>query len=177
MNMCSIVYLKAMEKQISTIRAVFISVTVFSLLFSVPSHAGTWKKFEAVGVEYNVNSDPQIKGSRFKSRVGLFSDGAVRVVQIDNFISGKRKPDIHIKVAISSNSAGSIIYNSDMNPIAEYSGGKNISENLITFSQETEGRTLRGEWFIEDDYLMSDFSLVNSEGILLYRETVIYRAK
>jgi len=167
----------AMEKQARKIYVIILITVTLLTSISPLSYAGNWRKFEAVGVEYNVNSTPQVKGSTFKSKVNIFSDGAVRVVQVDNYISGKRDPDIHIKVAISFNSAGSVIYDSEMKPIAEYPNGKIISKNLILFEQELEGRTLKGEWFIEEDYLMSDFSLVSSDGTLLFKETVVYRAK
>ncbi len=159
----------------------FIKVlTLSSLLLSTAvssAVADEWRNFSAVVIEYTPGKATELKRSSFKSKVSVFEQGAVKVIQIKNFISGKRKHDALIKIAISSNSMGSIIYDSQNKPIAEYGNGKIVSDTHYMFEQELKDGVTVGRWFIEEDYIMSDISYMDKEGNLLYKETVIYIAK
>ena len=158
--------------------ALIIGAVFFVAVLAVsPAESASWREFDASGIEYNATLKPKLSGRHFKSKVKFFKEGTVRVVEIQNFINGERKPDIHIKIAVSSNSAGSAIYDSDMKLIAEYPAGTIADENLYIFDREVDNNKITGRWFIEDDYLMSDFAIHTNGGAVIYQETVVYRAK
>jgi hypothetical protein len=171
----------AVDKEL--IKRRVLSAMVFTALFYVsvlsypPAEAAGWRDFEASGIEYNVALNPRLSGRHFKSKVKFFKEGIVRVVEIKNFINGRKKPDINIKIAVSSNSAGSAIYDSEMKLIAEYPAGTIADENLYIFDREVDNTKITGRWFVDDDYLMSDFAIHTEEGVIVYQETVVYRAK
>lgn len=159
------------------LKRVFTFLPLLLLATHPPVFAEKWVEFEAVRFEYNLNAVPEVSQISFKSYVYIFNQGAVKVVQIKNFIKSKSKHDALIKIAISSSSAGIIVYDGEDNTIAEYGKAVIASNNLYTFDEKSGDNQVSGSWFIENDYMMSDFTLRSPKGILLYKETVIYTAK
>lgn len=135
------------------------------------------RDFKATAYEYNINASPQINSRIFRSRIRIMEQGQVKVLTIKNFVKNKGKPDSTVKVAISLTSAGSVIYNDKMQVVAEYPKGKIINENLLVFEQKSGVRNIIGRWFIDDDFMMSDFTMTGENGLVLLKEVVIYRAK
>lgn len=147
------------------------------LLAHTPAFGAKAREFSAVVMEYNVNANPSVSSKKFKSRVSVFEQDAVKIIEIKNFIRKKRKPDAIVKIVRSGADVASAVYNSKMEVVAEYPSGKIVSKNLYTFSQPNSKRTIRASWFIGEDYLMSDSYMTDENGVLLYKETVIYRAR
>lgn len=149
------------------------------LLLTVASAAFAEKEriFDATAFEYNVAAKSAITSKTFTSHVTVFEQGSIKIVQLKNFINNKNNHDVLLKIVISGNSVGSIVYNSKMEIIAEYSKGKIENEYLYLFSAKNKKNTIKGSWYIEDDFIMSDFSIVNESGAIIYKETVIYRAQ
>ncbi len=146
------------------------------ILSTAAAYAGE-RAFDADSFEYNVNASPQIHSRRFTCKVDYFQDGFVKVVQIKNFINKKSDPDVIVKIVSSNNNVASMLYNSKMELVTEYPRGKFVNENLFTFAGGDANRQITGSWFIDPDYLMSDFSMRDASGALLYKETVVYTAK
>jgi hypothetical protein len=158
-----------------------IRILLIALLLTVPAvkavSAGEWRDFNAEAIEYRLNRQPELTMKKFKSMVMSFNAGEVKVVQVKNFITNKKKHDVLIKIAISYGSVGSVVYDSNNNLIAEYGGGKPVSESRYSFQKKNGENTVFGDWFISDDYLVSDFEIKDKNGLLMYKETVIYTAK
>lgn len=150
---------------------------VLAAVLAVQPARADEKKFEATAFEYNVNNSPQITTKKFVSRISIFEQQVVKIVEIKNFISQKSSPDVVVKIAASSDSVASIIYNEKMEVIAEYPRGTQVNSNLAVFKGGDAKRRLSGSWYIDPDYLMSDFSIMDEAGTLLYKETVIYTSK
>lgn len=147
------------------------------LLAHAPAFGAKARDFGAVAMEYNVNANPQIISKKFKSRVSVFEQDAVKVIEIKNFTSKKRKPDVVVKIVRSGIDVASALYNGKMEALAEYPNGKIVNKNLYTFIKTNGKRTIRASWFISKDYMMSDSYMTDENDRLLYKETVIYRAK
>jgi len=164
------------KHQMTKVRILF-----FALLFTAPAvkavSAGEWRNFNAEAVEYRLSRQPELTTKKFKSMVMTFNAGEVKVVEVKNFITNKIKHDVLIKIAISYGSVGSMVYDRNGNLIAEYGGGKPVSESRYSFQQKQGENTVFGDWFINDDTLMSDFEIKDKNGLLVYKETVIYTAK
>ncbi len=139
--------------------------------------AGEWRDFTADSVEYRLSRQPELTMKKFKSKVMVFNRGEVKVVQIKNYITDKKKHDVLIKIAISYGSVGSMVYDRNNNLVAEYGRGKPVSESRYSFEQKQGENTVFGDWFVSDDDLMSNFEIKDKNGLLLYKETVIYMAK
>jgi len=158
-----------------------IRILLFALLLTAPAlkavSAGEWRDFNAEAVEYRLNRQPELTVKKFKSMVVFFNAGEVKVIQVKNFITNKKKHDVLIKIAISYGAVGSVVYDSSNNLIAEYGGGKPVSESRYSFQRKDGENTVFGDWFISDDDLMSDFEIKDKNGLLMYKETVIYTAK
>lgn len=146
-------------------------------LVAPAADAADERKFDATALEYNINNSPQITGKKFTSKVTVFEQGMVRVVEIKNFISGKSAPDVLVKIASSSDSVGSVIYNDKMEVIAEYPRGVYVNSNLSTFKGGDDKRRLSGSWYTGADQMLSDFMITDETGTVLYKETVIYTLK
>ncbi len=142
-----------------------------------PALAKKERNFEARRIEYNINSSPRVSFNKFKSRISVLERGNVKVVTLRNFVSKKSKPDVTIKIALSAGSVGSQIFNSEGKLIQEYATGEYVNKNLYVFRQSFDKSKTVGSWFISDDRLMSDFSMRDKNGVLLFKETVIYSVK
>lgn len=147
-----------------------------AILFAPAAYAGE-RAFDATSIEYNINASPQIHSRKFSCKLDYFQEGIVKIVQIKNFINKKSDPDVIVKIVSSNDSAASILYNSKMEVITEYPRGQFVNENLFTFTGGDDKRKIAGSWFVDPDYLMSDFTMRDERGALLYKETVIYTAK
>ncbi len=153
-------------------------VAVAAVLLPPPSAlAQKERSFEARRIEYNVNASPRMSFKKFKSRISVQERGGVKVVTLKNFVSKKSKPDVTIKIALSSGTVASQIFNSEGKIIMEYPKGEYVNKNLYVFRRSLDKRETVGSWFISDDYLMSDFSMRDQNGFLLFKETVIYNLK
>ena len=148
-----------------------------TLLLCAPAAYAGERAFEATSFEYNVNASPQISSRKFGCKVDYFKEGFVKIVQIKNFINKKSDPDVIVKIVSSNDSAASMLYNSKMEIVTEYPRGKFVNENLFTFTGGDNNRQIAGSWFTDPDFLMSDFTMRDDKGVLLYKETVIYTAK
>jgi len=148
-----------------------------ALLAHTPAFGAKARDFSAMVMEYNVNANPQVSSKKFKSRVSVFEQDAVKIIEIKNFIRKKREPDGIVKIVRSGTDIASVVYNGKMEVMAEYPSGKIVSKNLYTFSRTNGKRTIRASWFIDEDYMMSDSYMTDENDTLLYKETVIYRAK
>ncbi len=146
------------------------------ILSAAAAYAGE-RAFDAASFEYNVNASPQINSRKFSCRVDYFQEGFVKVIQIKNFINKKSDPDVIVKIVSTNNSAASMLYNGKMEIVTEYPRGKFVNENLFTFTGGDANRQITGSWFVDPDYLMSDFAMRDANGVLLYKETVVYTAK
>ncbi len=147
------------------------------LLAHAPVFAAKARSFNTVVVEYNVNANPQISSKKFRSRVSVFEQDAVKIIEIKNFIRKKRAPDGIVKIVRSGTDVASAVYNGKMEVRVEYPKGKIVGKNLYTFIQTNGNRTIRASWFISEDYIMSDSYMTDENDTLLYKETVIYRAQ
>ncbi len=148
-----------------------------ALFLAAPAVNAGERAFDAISFEYNINASPQISSRKFGCKVDYFQEGFVKIVQIKNFINKKSDPDIIVKIVSSNDSAASMLYNSKMEIVSEYPRGKFVNENLFTFTGGDTNRQITGSWFTDPDYLMSDFSMRDGNGVLLYKETVIYTPK
>ncbi len=135
------------------------------------------RPFQATAFEYNVNASPQISSRTFNCKINFFVEGIVKVIEIKSFLSKRSDPDVIVKVVSSNDTAASMIYNKDMEPIASYPRGQYVNDNLMLFTGGDEKRQVTGSWYTDPDYLMSDFAIRDANGALLYKETVIYTAK
>jgi len=150
---------------------------LLSAVAAQTASAGEWRDFTADSVEYRLGRQPELTMNKFKSRVMVFDQGEVKVIQIKNYITDKKKHDVLIKIAISYGSVGSMVYDKDNNLVAEYGRGKPVSESRYSFQQKSGENTVFGDWFVSGDDLMSNFEIKDKNGLLLYKETVIYMAK
>lgn len=159
------------------IRAFLSAVVCAAALLPAAARADDGRQFEAIAYEYNVNASPQIHSSRFDCKVNVLEQGTVKVVELRSFITAKPDPDVVIRIISSNESVASQIYNARMEQIAEYPKGQMVNENLFIFKSGDEKRKVSGMWYLDPDYMMSDFSITDANGVQLYKETVIYTAK
>lgn len=157
-------------------RSLALAALAAALLMAACASGGA-HPFEATAYEYNINASPQVKSRKFGCSVKKFEEGVVRVIEIRNFISQKAEPDVTVKIVTSNDTAASIIYNAKMEKIAEYPRGQYVNENLMLFTGGDGQRKITGKWFTDSNCLMSDFTISDEKGVLLYKETVIYTAK
>ncbi|GMT41595.1 MAG: hypothetical protein IEMM0002_0006 [bacterium] len=159
-----------------------LSLLVFVSLFSCVTSPGADasrknRVFEATAYEYNVKATPPVRLRRFRSLVSVFSQDQVVVIEIKNFVRKKAAPDVTVKIVRTGVDVASVVVNDKMQTVAEYTRGTMVNSNLYKFTKSSGKRTITGRWFIETDYMMSDFTLIDQNGALLYKETVIYRAE
>ena len=132
------------------------------------------REFRAVSYQYNVNASPRISLRKFKSRVSISKVGSVKVIEIRNYPSRKPKPDAKITIAVSGTDVGSAIYNDQNELIAEFGSGKIVNNNFYSFKQKNESQFVTANWFVEDNFIMSEYTLTDKNNTVLYKETVIY---
>lgn len=132
------------------------------------------REFKAVSYQYNVNASPRISSRKFKSRISISKVGGVKVIEIRNYPSRKPKPDAKITIAVSGADVGSAIYNAQNELIAEFGSGKIVNNNFYSFKQKNETQSVTANWFVEDNFIMSEYTLTDKNNTLLYKETVIY---
>lgn len=138
---------------------------------------GGGKAFRATAYEYNISASPQVHSSSFDCSVKFVEQGLVKVIEVRNFLKGSAAPDVIVRIVASANSVGSVIYNAKGEAVAEYPNGELVNGNLFIFKAGTEKRKVSGRWYVDLDYLMSDFTITDDLGTELYKETVIYQAK
>lgn len=148
-----------------------------ALILPVPTVYAGERAYDALSFEYNINSSPQIHSRKFACKVDYFQEGFVKIIQIKNFINKKSDPDVIVKIVSSNNSVATMLYNGKMEIVTEYPRGQFVNENLFTFTGGDTNRQITGSWFTDPDYLMSDFAMRDANGVLLYKETVIYTPK
>ncbi len=158
-------------------RTMLAALVFAATLFTSVAHAESDRAFEAVSHEYNVNASPQISSRKFNCTVRSMDQGLVRVVEIRSYITAKSQPDVLIRIVSSNNSVASQIYNGKMEMIAEYTNAEMVNSNLFTFKSGDDKRKVNGRWYMDPDYMMSDFTIADAGGNQLYKETVIYSAK
>ena len=132
------------------------------------------REFKAVSYQYNVNASPRISTRKFKSRISISKVGSVKVIEIKNYQSRKSKPDARITIAVTGTDVGSAIYNDQNELIAEFGSGKIVNNNFYSFKQKNESQSVTANWFVEQDFIMSDYTLTDKNNTILYKETVIY---
>jgi len=157
-------------------KSLFCLVILFSFFIS-SAVAEEWRNYKAVSVIYVNNAPSKIKNSTFKSKISIFTDGAFRIIQIKNYLKPGSKYDSLIKISDNGTDVGSLIYNSNNKVIAEYSGGKIWDKNYYSFSKKIKEGLIHADWFIGKNSMMSDFSMQDKSGRLLYKETVVYSAR
>ena len=132
------------------------------------------REFKAVSYQYNVNASPRISSRKFKSRISISKVGIVKVIEIKNYPSRKQKPDARVTIAVSGTDVGSAIYNDQNELIAEFGSGKKVNNNFYSFTQKNDNQFVTANWFVEQDFIMSEYTLKDKNNTLLYKETVIY---
>ncbi len=151
---------------------------VLFLFFQVgAARAGNEKDFTAFSFQYDTSLQNPVVSKRFDCKIKTAEQGPVRIITISSFVSGKSAPDVIIRVISSENSVANIIYNSKMEVVAQYPKGDMIGPNVFLFKGGDEKRKVEGRWYLDLDYMMSDFSISDPKGAILYKETVIYQAK
>ncbi|MBI3793796.1 MAG: hypothetical protein HY280_03580 [Nitrospinae bacterium] len=154
---------------------VFLLLSAVALAF--PAFAGSERDFEATAFQYDAAAADHVTTKKFESRIKIAEQGAVRIITISSYITGKSDPDVIIRVVSSSTSAANMIYNGKMDLIAEYPTGEILNQYLLSFKGGDDKRIVAGKWYMDVDNLMSDFSVSDPNGVLVYKETVVYRAK
>ena len=165
-----------MKNLISTINPFLLAAAVI-IAAAPPSHGDGARDFSAVSYQYNATTFPETSYHKFKSRVSITDSGRVTVIEIKNYVSSQSKPDARVTIAISGNEAGSAIYNSKNELLAEFGKGEKVGESLYVFRQKDGERSVVALWFVDDNYIMSDYTISDGDNELLYKETVIYSAK
>lgn len=166
-----------MKNRIVDINRLFLAAAVIVATMAAPSYGAKERSFNAVSYQYNATTSPQVSYRKFKSRVTITDRGAVKVIEIKNYLSRKSKPDARVTIAISGNDVGSAIYNNKNELLAEYGNGKRVGDSLYVFKQKNGENSIVALWFVDDNYIMSDYTITDSDDTLLYKETVIYTAK
>ena len=158
-------------------RFVFLFFVISAFLAARPAFAAGERDFTATAFQYDTGLQNPMVSKRFDCRIKTFEQGSVRKTTISSFVSGKPTPDVTIDIISSNNSVANIIYNSKMEPVAQYPRGEALGPNLFLFKGGDEKRKEEGRWYMDQDYLMSDFSIADAKGAIIYKETVIYQAK
>jgi len=166
-----------MKNLIAPINRLLLAAAVIIAATAAPSPAARARDFSAVSYQYNATTSPQASYRKFKSRVTFTDKGRVKVIEIKNYVSNKSKPDARVTIAISGLDVGAAIYNSKNELLAEYGKGKKEGESLYVFRRKDGERSVVALWFVDDNYIMSDYTISSSDNELLYKETVIYSAK
>jgi hypothetical protein len=142
-----------------------------------PARAGNERDFTAAAFQFDTSLQNPVVSKKFDCRIKTAEKGPVRIITISSFVSGKSSPDLTIKVMTNNNSAANIVYNSKMEVIAEYPKGDILNSNVLLFKTGDEKRKVEGRWYLDQDYMMSDFTVSEPKGAIIYKETVIYQAK
>ncbi|MBI3582289.1 MAG: hypothetical protein HY098_09505 [Nitrospinae bacterium] len=142
-----------------------------------PAGAGNDRDFTAASFQFDAGAQNPVVSKKFDCKIKTVEQGPVRVITISSFISAKSAPDVIIRVISSESSVANIIYNSKMEVVAEYPKGDLIGPNVFLFKGGDEKRKVEGRWYLDQDYMMSDFSVSDPKGAIIYKETVIYQAK
>ncbi len=166
-----------MKNLISASSRLLMAAAVIIAAAAPPSHSEEARDFSAVSYQYNATTSPQTSYRKFKSRVTITDSGRVTVIEIKNYVSSQSKPDARVTIAVSGRDAGAAIYNSKNELLAEYGKGEKVSESLYVFRQKDGERSVVALWFVDDNYIMSDYTISDGDNELLYKETVIYSAK
>ena len=166
-----------MKNSIVSLRQLALLAAVILAVAAPPSYAAKERSFNAVSYQYNATTSPQISYRKFKSRITISDSGAVKVIEIKNYVTKKSKPDARVTIAVSGIDVGSAIYNDKNELIAEYGKGKRVGNSQYVFRQKDGEHFIVASWFVDDDYIMSDYTVSDSDDIIIYKETVIYSAK
>ena len=166
-----------MKNRIVILNRLLMATAMLIAMAAPASYASKERSFNAVSYQYNVTTSPQVSYRKFKSRVTINNNRGIRVIEIKNYVSKKSKPDGRITIAISGNDVGSAIYNNKNELVAEFGRGKRAGDSLYIFKQKEGENTIVASWFVDEDYIMSDYTITNSGDMLVYKETIIYSAK
>lgn len=166
-----------MKNRIIVYRLISAAAIILAALTSVPSYAAKERSFNAVSYQYNATASPNVSYRKFKSRVTFTNSGGMKIIEIKNYVTKKSKPDARITIAVSGSDVGSAIYNNKNELIAEFGSGTRAGDNLYIFRQKEGERSIVASWFVDENYIMSDYAISSSDDVLLYKETVIYSAK
>lgn len=166
-----------MKNRIALFRQISVATIIFLAVTPLPSYASKERAFNAVSYQYNVRGSPQVTYRKFKSRISITDRGIVKVIEIKNYISRKSTPDARVTIAISGSDVGSAVYNDKNELLADFGKGIKINNNLYTFSHKDGEKTVSALWFVDDDSIMSDYTISDKDNNLLFKETVIYSAK
>ncbi|MFQ5432681.1 MAG: hypothetical protein ACE5EN_09260 [Nitrospinota bacterium] len=166
-----------MKNLIAHINRLIVPAAVIIAAMAPPSHGAKARHFNAILYQYNATTSPQVSYRKFKSRITISDSGSVSVIEIKNYISRKSKPDARVTIAVSGNDAGAAIYNGKNELLAEYGTGKKAGDSLYVFRQKNGERSTVALWFVDDNYIMSDVTISDSDNSLLFKETVIYSAR
>jgi len=166
-----------MKNRIVVLNRLLLPAAFIVAMSAAPSYGAGPREFSAISYQYNTNSSPQVSYRNFKSRIIFTDSGSVKVIEIKNYVSKKSKPDARVTIAISGNDVGSAIYNDKNELLAEFGKGKKESDSLYVFRQKDAERSIMASWFVDENYIMSDYTISGKDDALLYKETVIYSAK
>ena len=166
-----------MKNRIVILNRLLMATAVIIAMAPPASYGAKERSFNAVSYLYNASTSPQVSYHKFKSRVTFSDSGSVKVIEIKNYVTKKSKPDARVTIAISGPDVGSAIYNSKNELLAEFGKGKRVGDSLYIFKQKEGENSIVALWFVDDNYIMSDYAISDGSDNLLYKETVIYSAK
>ena len=166
-----------MKNRIVILNCLLVAIAIVIAMAAPPSYGAKGRSFNAVSYQYNTTISPMVSHRKFKSRITFTNRGGVKVIEIKNYVTKKSKPDARVTIAISGKDVGSAIYNNKDQLIAEYGKGLRVGNSLYIFRQKEGENSIVASWFVDDNYIMSDYTITDNQGMLLYKETVIYSAK
>ena len=132
--------------------------------------------FSANATVYHIASVPNINERSFKSRVTIDKRASIVSYKFENFVTGQKKADNSVILAISGNTAGLGIYDWSGAPLVEYGNGK-VNGPAVTFIRREKSGKTEARWIIGDDIAISQINTFNAENFLIHSEITTYRAK
>jgi len=131
------------------------------------------KIYKAYTMNFN-GSGPGVVEQEYKSIVEISVRSQIRSYRFSNYISGKKKPDVVVVLAIAGRTAGLAIYDGSGNILAEYSRGRARSDSVF-FDLTSKKGVSRIKWFLGTHTILSAFESYDNKGRLGASEITFYK--
>jgi len=134
------------------------------------------KRFTAHSIIYNRAPEPMVTTKVFRTDIQTLNRSNLRSYRFNNYITGKKDPDIVVTLALSGARAGLAIYDGAGAPLMEFPSGMALRD-LVEFEMPTKEGKMKVRWLLTSEMILSVFEAFDNDGVLGYSENTVYLLK